>query len=161
VTRANSTPPKPRRARLSACSGTWLEPNVRLDPIAAHPADRCDRQGKYREAESVLREYLVICQKKLPESWRTFELRGFLGGVLLEQREYAQAEQLLIAGYEGLAQRTDRLPWEAQPRVEEALERPVRFYRATANLAKTDEWNQKLNAFAGASPGSGLAPRQQ
>src|SRR5262249_2408509 len=58
--------------------------------------------GKPFEAEPLLRACLAIQTKKAPDEWRTFETRSLLGASLLGQKKYAEAEPLLLQGYEGM-----------------------------------------------------------
>ena len=48
----------------------------------------------------------------------------------LDQRKYAEAEPLLLSGYEGMKQREDTIPPQDKPRLTRALERLVRLYEA-------------------------------
>ena len=57
------------------------------------------------EAEPLLRECLAIREKALPDNWLTFNTRSMLGGLLLGQKKYEEAEPLLLAGYEGMKER--------------------------------------------------------
>ena len=57
------------------------------------------------DAEAVLHESLVIRERKQPDDWVTFHTRSLLGGSLLGQKRYADAEPLLLAGSEGVRQR--------------------------------------------------------
>jgi tRNA A-37 threonylcarbamoyl transferase component Bud32 len=59
----------------------------------------------FAEAEPLLRECLVIREKTQPDEWTTFGTKSMLGGALLGQKKYAEAEPLLLAGYEGMKQR--------------------------------------------------------
>ena len=66
-----------------------------------------------------------------------------LGGSLLGQNKYAEAEPLLLAGYEGLKQREETIPpIVRKPRLTEAIERLVRLYEATGNADKAGEWRR-------------------
>src|SRR5438046_9890167 len=56
------------------------------------------------EAEASARECLVIREKKSPDDWQTFNAKSILGGSLLGQKKYAEAQPLLISGYEGMKQ---------------------------------------------------------
>ena len=53
-------------------------------------------------AEPPLREALAIREQQAPEDWRTFNTQSMLGEVLAGKRRFADAEPLLIQGYEGL-----------------------------------------------------------
>jgi tetratricopeptide (TPR) repeat protein len=102
---------------------------------------------KFTEAEPLARECLTIREKKLPDDWRTFNARSVLGGSLLGQKKYAEAEPLLLSGYEGMKQREDKIPASGKPRVKEALDRLVQLYEATGQSEKAAEWNRKLAEF--------------
>jgi hypothetical protein len=68
-----------------------------------------------------------------------------LGEALLGQKKYADAEPLLLKGYEGLKQRQDRIPSPfTQVRPREALQRLVRLYEATSQPDKAGQWRKKL-----------------
>ena len=59
-------------------------------------------EGKFAEAERLARECLTIREIQIPDDWRTFNARSMLGGSLLGQKKYAEAEPLLLAGYQGM-----------------------------------------------------------
>lgn len=52
-----------------------------------------------------LRESLAIREKTQPDAWTTFDSKSLLGGALLGQKKVADAEPLLLAGYEGMKKR--------------------------------------------------------
>ena len=86
----------------------------------------------------------AILQKKQPESLTTFHAQSLLGDVLLGQKKYADAEPLLVRGYEGLKAREGDLPLYARYRVAEAGQRIVRLYEAWGRAEKAAEWRTKL-----------------
>jgi tetratricopeptide (TPR) repeat protein len=100
--------------------------------------------GKPTESEPILRECLAIREKKKPDSWKTFNIKSLLGGSLLGQKRYADAEPLLLAGYKGMKQREDRIPEKDKSRLTESLERLVQLYDAWGKKDKADEWRKKL-----------------
>jgi tetratricopeptide (TPR) repeat protein len=100
--------------------------------------------GKYSEAESMARESLAIIEKKLPDDWRAFNAKSVLGGSLLGQKRYAEAEPLLLSGYEGMEQRKDKIPAERKSWLKETLRRLVQLYEATDRPAQAAEWKRKL-----------------
>jgi hypothetical protein len=68
-------------------------------------------EGEQRaEAELFLREGLAILQVARPDDWETSHARTMLGYILLGQKKYAEAEPLLIQGYEGLKARKGQIP---------------------------------------------------
>ena len=55
-------------------------------------------EKNYAQAEAILRDSLAIREKKQPEMWNTFNARAMLGGALLGQKKFADAEPLIVAG---------------------------------------------------------------
>jgi hypothetical protein len=105
-------------------------------------------QKKYAAAERVLRQCLAIRVRTEPEAWTTFNARSLLGAALLGRQRYAQAEPLLLAGYEGMKQRsaTAPEPWRSL-RLSQALERLVRLYDAQSNKDEAAKWRKQLEAL--------------
>ncbi len=101
-------------------------------------------QRKWSEAEAVLRECLAIRQKAQPDDWSTFNTRSQLGGALLSEGRFAEAEPLVVAGYEGLKTRAARIPDAGWPRLVEASRRVVELYEAWGRSADADTWRQRL-----------------
>src|SRR5262249_39997348 len=101
------------------------------------------KQYKYANAEPHLRECLRIREHD-PDDWKTFNTRSMLGGSLLGQKKYAEAEPLLLAGYKGMKQREEKIPPQGKVRLTEALERLVQLYEATGNTDKAAEWRENL-----------------
>ncbi len=100
------------------------------------------------DAESVLREALAICEKKEPDGWTTFNTQSLLGGALLGQKKYADAEPLLLAGCEGLKQCEAKIPALSRDRLTMALERLVQLYEATGQKDQATKWRKELYAGA-------------
>ncbi len=67
-------------------------------------------EKKCTEAELLVRESLAIREQKEPGDWRTYNTKSLLGGALLGQKKYAEAEPLLLKGYEGMKQREKTIP---------------------------------------------------
>jgi eukaryotic-like serine/threonine-protein kinase len=65
-----------------------------------------------------------------------------VGGALLGQKKYAEAE-LLLQGYEGMKQREATIPVLSRVRLIEALERLVQLYEATSQKEKAADWRQQ------------------
>jgi serine/threonine protein kinase/TolA-binding protein len=100
-------------------------------------------QKKYTEAEPILRECLAIRAKKMPDSWLFFNAKSLLGGSLLGQKKYADAGPLLLAGYEEMMQRADKIPAPCRPRLTEALQRLAQLFEAAGEMDKADKWRKK------------------
>lgn len=114
--------------------------------------------GKFSDAEPTARECLAIYEKSLPDDWRTFDAKSMLGASLLGQKKYAEAEPLLLSGYDGLKQREDKIapdsfllrnwrsPADNKPRLKEALRRRVQLYEATGRPDQAAQCKKTLEA---------------
>jgi tetratricopeptide (TPR) repeat protein/tRNA A-37 threonylcarbamoyl transferase component Bud32 len=101
---------------------------------AAAAYGRClTDHGKGERGEPLLRECLVVREKTQPDHWGTFNTRSLLGGALLGQEKYADAEPLLVRGYEGMKARDNAMPKAggAERLIPEALDRLIALYTAT------------------------------
>ena len=98
--------------------------------------------GGHAEAEPLLRECLAIREKKEPDAWTTFNTQSLLGGALLGQKKYADAEPLLLKGYEGLKAREKDIPPPALVRLPEALDRLIELYTATDKPDEVKKYNE-------------------
>jgi serine/threonine protein kinase/tetratricopeptide (TPR) repeat protein len=85
---------------------------------------------KFAEAEGSLREGLTIREKKMPDNWRTFHTKSMLGAAVAGQKRYAEAEPLLVGGYEGLKKCAEKIPGSQKALLSEAAERLTRLYKA-------------------------------
>jgi WD40 repeat protein/serine/threonine protein kinase len=97
----------------------------------------------FTEAEPLLRECLALREKAEPDAWMTFNTRSLLGGALLGQKKYADAEPLLLKGYEGMKQREKAIPPQAATRIPEALDRLIELYTATDKPDEAKKWRDE------------------
>ena len=63
------------------------------------------KQAKWSEAEPLLRECLAIREKAIARRLARFDAMSLLGGSPAGQGRYAEAEPLVVAGYEGMKAR--------------------------------------------------------
>jgi hypothetical protein len=105
-------------------------------------------QRKYTEAETPLRECLAIDQKNPRDDWTHFDAQRLLGGSLLGQKKYAEAEPLLLAGYQGLKRHEAKIPPDRKRSLPEALEWLVQLYEATGKPGEAAKWRKELKAAA-------------
>jgi tetratricopeptide (TPR) repeat protein len=103
--------------------------------------------GKPGAAESVLRECLELRERHQPGAWVTFNTRSMLGGALLGQKRYAEAELLLLAGYQGMKERRGSIPPAAQARLAEAADRLVELYTALRDPGQVSRWRAERAAY--------------
>jgi tetratricopeptide (TPR) repeat protein len=112
------------------------------------------RQGKYADAEPVLRECLTIREQNAARSWIRFNTASQLGESLLGQGRYAESEPLLRAGYEGIKVRENDLAALDRARFAEAADRLARLCEATGRPAEAARWQAERAKYA-----LGQAPR--
>ena len=99
---------------------------------------------KPANAEPLLNECLAIRAKKAPDDWRTFDARSLLGGSLLGQKKYAEAERYLLEGYEGMNVRKVKIRASDRKRLAEAAVRILRLYDAWNKPDQVARWKAKL-----------------
>jgi hypothetical protein len=104
-------------------------------------------EERFAQAEPFARECLAIREKLVPDDWLTFNTFSILGGSLLGQKKYAEAEPLLLSGYEGLKAREEKIPAVGTILIQEALERLVQLDEATSRPARAAEWKVKLDEY--------------
>ena len=105
------------------------------------------RSKAFTEVEPILRECLAIREKHFPESWLIYNTQSLLGGALSGQKKYAEAEPLLLKGYEGMKQRADTIPPQGKVRLTEAVERLVQLYEALEKKEEAAKWRMELEAM--------------
>ncbi|MBL8824627.1 MAG: tetratricopeptide repeat protein [Planctomycetia bacterium] len=94
----------------------------------------------FTEAEPLLRECLTIRENSQPDAWRTFYTQSMLGGALLGQKKYTEAEQLLLKGYEGMKAREKTMQLQDNTRLPEALDRLIQLYTETSKPEEVKKW---------------------
>jgi serine/threonine protein kinase len=113
----------------------------------------------YTQAESLLRECLATREKTQPDTWQTFNTQSMLGGALLGQKKYVEAEPLLLKGYEGMKQNEKTVPPQARGRIPEALDRLIDIYTAMNKPEEVKKWQAEKEAFkAKAEPTQSTKP---
>ncbi len=100
----------------------------------------------FTEAEPLLRESLSIREKTQPDEWTTFGTKSMLGGALSGQKKYAEAQPLLLAGYEGMKQREAKIPPAGKVRLTEALDRLIQVCDAMDKKDEAVKWRKELEA---------------
>jgi serine/threonine protein kinase/Tfp pilus assembly protein PilF len=100
------------------------------------------KQKRWTDAESTLRECLTMREKYQSEGWGTFNTHSLLGGALLGQKEYANAEPHLLKGYEGMKAREQSIGPKGFTRIPEALDRLIQFYTETNKPEEVKKWQE-------------------
>ena len=115
-------------------------------------------QNQLEEAELLAREGLAIYEKDHPGEleWRGPYLKNVLGGILLAQKKYKEAELLLVQGYEGMKQGEALIIALWRYRLTEAGERVIRYYEETNQPEKAREWREKVKVQERATVPAGV-----
>ena len=69
---------------------------------------------------------------------------SLLGSALMGQGRYAEAEPLIVGGYEGMKARESKIPPQGRFNVSEAEERVVRLYEVWGKPDQANTWTLKL-----------------
>jgi serine/threonine protein kinase/Tfp pilus assembly protein PilF len=109
------------------------------------------RAGNPVAAEPLLREELALRNTETQDRLRSFEARALLGASLLSQRKFAEAEPLLLEGYNGMKARDAKSLVPLQNRLAEAGARIIMLYDAWGKKDKADEWRKRLASAADAT----------
>ena len=118
------------------------------------------KQKNHAEAEPLLRECLAIREKTQPKTWLLANTQSLLGEALAGQaREIlstdpvaaagtlADAEPLLLSGYDGLKARAESIPVPIRTtRLTEALQRLIDLYSAWDKPTEVTRWRKELEA---------------
>ncbi|MFO0808693.1 MAG: tetratricopeptide repeat protein [Gemmataceae bacterium] len=107
---------------------------------------------QWAAAEAATRECLALREKTQPEEWNTFNMKSMLGGALLGQKKYADAEPHLLKGYEGLKAREKTIPPAASTRIPEALDRLLELYTATDKPDEAAKWRAERAKYPNVAP---------
>jgi hypothetical protein len=91
-----------------------------------------------------LRECLAIREKRQPDLWKTFNTQSMLGQSLAKQKKYADAEKLLLSGYDGMRQREAKIPLNGRIWLTKAVEGLIDFYEQNDKKAEADKWRKEL-----------------
>ena len=104
------------------------------------------KQDHHADAEGLLRELADAVVRTSPDLWERFNIESMLGASLAGQRRFADAEPLLVAGYEGMATRKPAANPNFRSRftLREAGEAIVGLYTDSGNDTKRSEWTARL-----------------
>lgn len=105
------------------------------------------RGGDAVEAERLIRMTLSPLSTAAADPWMTFNAKSLLGAALAGQQKHAEAEPLLLAGYEGMKQRQNRIPPQSRFQVADSAERLVQLYDAWGKPAEAAKWRAELEAL--------------
>lgn len=100
---------------------------------------------RHPDAEATASARAILCpnprpKRPAPEDWKPFDQRWRLGANLLRQKQYREAEVLLLSGYEGLHACRDKIPPKDKGNLALARQYLVQLYEAMSKKDEADKW---------------------
>lgn len=89
------------------------------------------------------REALEAEKKVQPDDWQRYRAASLLGESLAGEKKYAEAEPLLLEGYQGMLARKDRIAVPDRYHLDLAQEWLIQLYQAWGKPDKAAEWKTK------------------
>ncbi len=102
-------------------------------------------QGKFTESELLAREIEATERAKRPDNWLRFWAESLLGASLAGEKQYADAEPLLLDGYRGMMARKDRISAPNWRHLNSAHEWILQLYAAWDKPEKAAQWRAMGN----------------
>jgi non-specific serine/threonine protein kinase/serine/threonine-protein kinase len=103
-------------------------------------------RGNYPESETMLREALANLEKIAPDEWSRYNCQGYLGAAIAAQKRFAEAEPMLLSGYDGMMRTRDGMAAGERKYLGRAIERIEQFYLACGKPSEAAAWHSKLNS---------------
>lgn len=105
-----------------------------------------ERQDRLAEAEAACREALALRERTLSGDWLTFDARCRLGAILVDKKNFAEAEPLLLSGYAAMKEHVATIPIPKKARLKEAIQSIARLYEAANRPDQAAKWKKKAEA---------------
>jgi eukaryotic-like serine/threonine-protein kinase len=128
---------------LAAAQHIFGPEHPRTMNAAADLALAYQSQGKFAKSEPLARQAVEIDRKKQPQDWQRFRAESLLGASLAGQKKYADAEPLLLGGYQGMAAQKARMLVADWYHLDRARDWTVQLYEAWGKPASAAEWRKK------------------
>jgi hypothetical protein len=115
--------------------------NKVLGDSLVRKAEQLVAEGKFDEAVTAARAGLERRTKAYPaDAWQVHSAGRILGAALLGQKNYDEAEAVLIRAHEGLAAQESAIPSPYKARIAEAATLLANLYAETAKPEKEKSW---------------------
>ncbi|QNI33967.1 serine/threonine protein kinase [Alloacidobacterium dinghuense] len=111
---------------------------------AADLALAYESQGEFAKVAPLARESMEFYENQQPDNWQRFRSESLLGASLTGQKNYAEAEPLLLEGNEGMVVRKERIAVPDLYQIKLARMRLIELYLAWGKPAKAAEWRKNL-----------------
>jgi len=112
--------------------------------VQRQAAERNFIEGHVEAAEAEYARLVKVATRLFPPGyWYVEQLRGEQGECLTHLRQFADAEELLLASYEGLKATSGA----EHPLTTEAMSRLIRLYDAWGRVGPANEWRNRLGQY--------------
>jgi eukaryotic-like serine/threonine-protein kinase len=99
-------------------------------------------EGKFAEGERLARQTLEFGDKNKLDSWERFRAESLLGASLAGEKKYAEAEPLLLEGYQGMYVQKDKMGVAYRYHIDRAREWLAQLYQSWGKPEKAAEWRK-------------------
>jgi tetratricopeptide (TPR) repeat protein/predicted Ser/Thr protein kinase len=99
-------------------------------------------EGKFAESERLSRQTLEFDEKNQPDDWERFRAESLLGASLSGQKKYAEAEPLLLDGYQGMFARKEKMGVPNLYHLEHARQFLAQLYQSWGKREKAAAWGK-------------------
>jgi serine/threonine protein kinase/tetratricopeptide (TPR) repeat protein len=106
-------------------------------------------RSKFSEAEQLSRAVVAFERKNQSEDWSRFFDESELGASLAGEKKYADAEPLLIEGYQTMLVRKDEMTFADRYYLDRAHEWIVHLYLLWGKPAEAARWRKRLDRNSG------------
>ena len=103
--------------------------------------------GELKKAEPYLREVLKLREQIEPEKYTTAATRALLGCALCVQKKHAEAEPLLLEGYEILKLNIEKMSQQDLPLLVQTADQLVQLYKATGDESNAAKWTAEKSTY--------------
>jgi eukaryotic-like serine/threonine-protein kinase len=104
--------------------------------------------GRGGEADDLLRECQAIRARVIPDSWQCDLSMTLLGAALVMQKQFAEAESMLVRGYDGMKRHLAAMSEPVkQKRLAAAAEKLIGLYDAWDKPDEAAKWRKELAAI--------------
>jgi tetratricopeptide (TPR) repeat protein len=100
------------------------------------------QQRRYEDVKRLLGDAVPTRTDK-KDAWYRYTAETIVGAALAGEKKYAEAERMLIAGYEGLIEQKATIPQGATDPIDRAREWIVRLYKAWGKPDRAGEWSAR------------------
>jgi tetratricopeptide (TPR) repeat protein len=99
--------------------------------------------GKFAKSAPLAHEALEFYRNTQPDDWSRFRAESLVGASLAGQKKFAEAEPLLLDGYQGMVARKTRIPVPDWYHLARARDWIVQLYQGWNKPVQAAEWRKK------------------